>query len=192
MTGKSRIAPKFPCHLFFEWSLINNTELKDISTRIICMAILIWLKNYDKIKNTYVPGLFDKPSLFTKIKLKRPLSTGNHFNIYLRLECWENRGSRQNFHGIPFFKRSYINKPGSCNIPIFIPNVLCINHENYAKKWLTIKKRLNNLRYLNKSYLKNLLRQEMLVLLPFFIVFFSAIPKRKQTKELAHKRKGNK
>ena len=39
------------------------------------MTILMCLKNYDKIenqkKNTDVPGLFDKPSLFTKNKLKK-------------------------------------------------------------------------------------------------------------------------
>ena len=44
-----------------------------------------------KIKNTYVPGLFNKSSLFTKIKLKRPLSRGSHFNIYFRLEWGEDR-----------------------------------------------------------------------------------------------------
>ena len=35
-----------------------------------------------------------------KIKLKGPLSRGSHFNIYFRLECRKNRGSRQNFQGI--------------------------------------------------------------------------------------------
>ena len=30
MTEKSKIALKFPCHLFFERSRINNTELRDI------------------------------------------------------------------------------------------------------------------------------------------------------------------
>ena len=57
-----------------------------------------------RAKNTYVPGLFSKPSLFTKIKLKRPLSRGSHFKIYFRLECRKNRGSHQNFHGVFFSK----------------------------------------------------------------------------------------
>ena len=57
-----------------------------------------------QVKNTYVTNLFSKPPLFTKIKLKWPLSRGSHFNIYFRLERRENRGSRQNFHEILFFK----------------------------------------------------------------------------------------
>ena len=39
-----------------------------------------------------------------KINLKRPLSRGSRFEIYFRLECWGNRGSRQNFHEILFPK----------------------------------------------------------------------------------------
>ena len=102
MTGKSRIAPKFPRHLFFEGFLINNTELQDISTRIICMAILMRPKELWQnlgIKNTYIPGLFDKPSLFTKkINLKRPLSRGSQFKFYFYLGQWGNRGSHKDFH----------------------------------------------------------------------------------------------
>ena len=64
-----------------------------------------------KIKNTYVPGLFGKPSLFTKIKLEWPLSRGSHFKIYFRLECRGNRGSRQNFYGIPFSKDHILINP---------------------------------------------------------------------------------
>ena len=37
-----------------------------------------------------------------KINLKRPLSRGSRFKIYFRLEGQGNRGSRQNFHGVPF------------------------------------------------------------------------------------------
>ena len=70
-------------------------------------------KNYDriKIKNTYVPGLFDKPSHLTKIILKKPLSRGSRFKIYFCLERRENRRSRLNFHGIPFFKDRVLIKP---------------------------------------------------------------------------------
>ena len=42
-----------------------------------------------------------------KINLKRPLSRGSRFKIYFRLERWGNRGSRRNFHGIPFPKTVY-------------------------------------------------------------------------------------
>ena len=57
----------------------------------------------------YVPGLFDKLSLFTKNK--EPLSRGSRFKIYFRLECRRNQGSRQNFHGIPFFKDRVLINP---------------------------------------------------------------------------------
>ena len=67
------------------------------------------LKAYEEIKNknTYVPKLFDKPSYLTKITLKKPLSRGSHFKIYFCSERRENRGSRLNFHGIPFSKTMY-------------------------------------------------------------------------------------
>ena len=93
----------------FEGSLINNDELRDNSIRTKCMAIQVWLKNYDKLgnQNTYVPKLFDKPSLSTKIILKKPLSRGSRFKIHFRLERRGNRGSCRNFHGIPFPKTVY-------------------------------------------------------------------------------------
>ena len=64
-----------------------------------------------EVKNTYVPKLFSKPSYLQKINLKRPLSRGSRFKIYFRLECRGNRGSRQNFHGIPFFKDRVLINP---------------------------------------------------------------------------------
>ena len=64
-----------------------------------------------KIENTYVLGLFDKPSSFTKINLKGPLSRDSRFKIYFRLEYWGNRGSRQNFHKIPFSKDCILINP---------------------------------------------------------------------------------
>ena len=60
------------------------------------------LRQKSKIKNTYVPGLFGKPSYLTKIILKKPLSRGSRFKIYFRLERRENRGSRLNFHVASF------------------------------------------------------------------------------------------
>ena len=59
------------------------------------------------IKNTYVPGLFGKLSYLTKITLKKPLSRDSRFKIYFHLERRGNRGSRLNFHGIPFSKIVY-------------------------------------------------------------------------------------
>ena len=58
-------------------------------------------------ENTYVPGLFNKPSYLTKIILKKPLSRGSRFKNYFRLERRGNRGSRRNFHEIPFPKIVY-------------------------------------------------------------------------------------
>ena len=58
-------------------------------------------------ENTNVPGLFSRPSYLTKITLKKPLSRGGCFKIHFRVERWENRGSRLNFHGIPFSKTVY-------------------------------------------------------------------------------------
>ena len=52
----------------------------------------------------YASGLFSKLSLFTKMKLKGPLSRGSHFKIYFRSEYQGNRGLRQNFHKILFSK----------------------------------------------------------------------------------------
>ena len=68
------------------------------------MAMLIWLKQYNKItiKKKYVPGYINKPSLFIKIKSKWPLLGGSHFNIYFHTEQRENRGSNQYFHEISF------------------------------------------------------------------------------------------
>ena len=50
MTEKSRIAPKFPRHLFFEWLLINNIELRDILNKnnMHGNTNMTWNKN-DKI-----------------------------------------------------------------------------------------------------------------------------------------------
>ena len=45
--------------------------------------------------------------ILRKINLKKPLSRGNRFKIYFRLECRGNYGSRQNFHEIPFSKTEY-------------------------------------------------------------------------------------
>ena len=63
--------------------------------------------NYDPKIRMPRDYLVDGPYL-QKIKLKGPLSRGSHFNIYFRLECRENRGSRQNFHEILFFKGSVL------------------------------------------------------------------------------------
>ena len=64
-----------------------------------------------KIENTYILGLFGKPSVFTKINLKKPLFRSSHFEIYFRLECRRNRGSRQNFYETLFSKDRMLIKP---------------------------------------------------------------------------------
>ena len=69
------------------------------------------LRQIGNQENTYVSRLFDKPSLFTKINLKRPLSRGSRFKIYFHLECQGNRGSRQNFHEILFLKDRILINP---------------------------------------------------------------------------------
>ena len=58
-------------------------------------------------ENTNVPELFSRLSYLTKITLKKPLSRGSRFKIHFRSERRENRGSRLNFHGIPFSKTVY-------------------------------------------------------------------------------------
>ena len=63
-----------------------------------------------------------------RINLKRPLSRGNRFKIYFRLECRENRGLRQNFHEIPFL--------GDCKIITsghMIISYLLLTHAIYIK-----------------------------------------------------------
>ena len=46
------------------------------------------------------------------VNLKRPISRGSRFKIYFRLKCQRNRGSRQNFHEIPFSKNRILINPG--------------------------------------------------------------------------------
>ena len=68
MTGKSRIASKFPRHLFFEGLLINNTELQDILNKNNMHDNANKTKKLRQIgnqENTYVLKLFDKLSYFT-------------------------------------------------------------------------------------------------------------------------------
>ena len=98
----------------FEGSLINNTKLWDNLTGTKGMAIPIgpkglWQNGKTKVRMFWdylVNHLYSK-----KINLKKPLSRGSRFKIYFRLECWENRGSHQNFHEIPFFKDHTLINP---------------------------------------------------------------------------------
>ena len=70
----------------------------------------MWLEmkrqNYES-SDMYETGLFGKLSHLTKITLKKPLSRGSRFKIYFCSERRGNRGSRLNFHGIPFSKTMY-------------------------------------------------------------------------------------
>ena len=80
------------------------------------------------LKNTYVLGLFDKLSLFTKNKLKETLSRGSCFKVYFRLESRGNRGLRQNFHGIPFSKDRLLIKPN--HFVTYHLMTICLLNEN--------------------------------------------------------------
>ena len=62
-----------------------------------------------RIKNTYVPGLFDKPSYLTKITLKKPLSRGSRFKIYFLLER-RKIVDRATISTEFLFQRRYINE----------------------------------------------------------------------------------
>ena len=62
-----------------------------------------------------------------RINLKGLLSRGSRFKIYFHLKCQENRGSRQNFYGIPFSKDRLLINP---NRYIMIPNYYDILIEN--------------------------------------------------------------
>ena len=81
-----------------------------------------------------------------KTKLKGPLSRGSHFNIYFRLERRGNRGSRQNFHGIPFFqKKMHINNLGSTRKTcIYHDHILIYNNYHlfriFSFLWIPINK----------------------------------------------------
>ena len=58
--------------------------------------------NIYKVKNCTYIEIMSKLSPSRKENLKQPLSRGSHFKIHFGLEFRENRGSSQNFHGVPF------------------------------------------------------------------------------------------
>ena len=58
-----------------------------------------------------------------RINLKRPLFRGSRFKIYFRLECRGNRGSRQNFHEIPFSKDRVLISPNH-----YVTLQICYDH----------------------------------------------------------------
>ena len=105
--GKTEDRTKVSTSPLFEGFLINNTELQGISTRTRCMAIPIKPKELRQNWKSKIRMFWDylvHRLYLQKINLKWPLSRGSHFKIYFRLECRENRGSRQNFHRILFSK----------------------------------------------------------------------------------------
>ena len=131
MTGKPRIAPKFSSHLFFKGSLIHNIELRDILARIRCMKIPIKpkeLRQNWKLKIRMFRDYLVNCLYLWKINLKRPLSRGSCFKIYFRLECWGNRGSRQNFHEIPFSKDRILIKPD--HFVTYHSMITCLSNKN--------------------------------------------------------------
>ena len=81
-----------------------------------------------KIKNTYVPGLLVNRFYLQRINLKRPLSRGSRFKIYFRLKCRGNRGSRQNFHGVPFSKDRILINPD--HFVTYHLMITCLSNKN--------------------------------------------------------------
>ena len=112
--GEIEVRAKVFTSPLFEGSPINNDELRDILTRTKCMAMQTWLEmkrqNYESqihmLRDYLVNHLY-----LHKIKLKGPLSRDSHFKIYIRSKFRGNRGSRQNFHGIPFSKDRVLINP---------------------------------------------------------------------------------
>ena len=130
MIGKPRIKPKFLRHFLFKRLLLNNFESPKSYTKLKCMIIPKWLYKIQYLQNQkYVhPGIINKLSPFTKVKLKWPLSRGNHFKIHFCLKFRKNRGSNQNFHGVPF--------SGDCKIITSghtIISYLLLTHAIYIK-----------------------------------------------------------
>ena len=70
-----------------------------------------------------------------RINLKRPISRGGRFKIYFRLENRKNRGSRQNFHGIPFSKdRVLINRNRYVTLQIYHNRILILKIKQFKTK----------------------------------------------------------
>ena len=95
------------------------------------MVILTRLKElYAKIENKkriqMFRGYLINRLYLRRINLKRPLSRGSRFKIYFHLECRRNRGSCQNFHGIPFFKDHVLINPGHY---VILPSHTHVNNQ---------------------------------------------------------------
>ena len=104
-----------------------------------------------------------------KINLKKPLSKGSHFKIYFRLECRGNRGSRQNFHGIPFSKDRLLINP---NRYLMIQKLLWHTYIENQTVWIKHeKKKIREI--LIYSYPKIRHRSIFLLVISFpFFMFF--------------------
>ena len=110
--GETEDHAKFSTSSFFEWLLINNTELRGISMKTTCMAMQ--MEPGELRQNWRIHMFWDyliNRLYLQKINLKRPISRDSRFKIYLFLECRRNRGSRQNFHEIIFSKDRILIKP---------------------------------------------------------------------------------
>ena len=171
--GEIEDRPKFSRHLFFKKLLINNIELRDISTKKVCMTIPIWLKKLQRNWKSKIRMFRDylvHRLYLQKINLKRPLSRGSRFKIYFRLECRRNWGSRQNFHGIPIFRRVFINKPESLrNDTKIYYDILILKIKQFNSKH-----ECQNMRNINLFVLKNTTRVSIFCswLAFFFSIFF--------------------
>ena len=131
------------------------------------------MKNYDKIENRTLQMFRDyliNRLYLQRINLKRPLSKGSRFKIYFRLENWENRGSRQNFHKILFFKdRVLINLDHYVTLQIYYDHIFIKKLSNLNLS-MDVKTQLQKLA---NSYQKYDLRQRLLLVSDFLFCYFS-------------------
>ena len=132
----------------------------------------MWLKNFNKIgKRKYIClGLFSKPSLSTKINLKKPLSRGNRFRIHFRLERRGNRGSCRNFHRILFSKDCILINPN--HFITYHLMITCLSNKN---KQFTSKhgcKKHRHEHWLIRTKIRNKTTNHACIRLSYFAIFF--------------------
>ena len=88
-------------------------------------------------ENTHVPGIFNKPSLFTKNKLKETPIQRQSLQDLLSFVTPGKLRIVPKFPQNSFFQRSRINKPGSFRvIPFIVITYLYKNQANQIKVWM--------------------------------------------------------
>ena len=114
--------------------------------------MIIWSAIFTKNQKYVHPGIISKPSFFTKVKLKWPLSRGSHFTVHFCLEFRRNRESSQYFHGVSFSKDCKI-----INLSYMIIPFLLLSHKH--EHWLI--------------HTKSEIRQQFVLVSNFFFLLFS-------------------